>query len=100
MGSAMDDTAGAGAAAAPVRNLGIAMGGGVLTPATNVLGLVSGGAVLLALGVSNLIITVPGLGVKAPVALGSGVGGAAAMGSGVSAGCAFSIAATISSADW
>src|SRR5436309_3018114 len=99
MGSAIEETAGAAAAALPVRSLGIDIGGGVLTAAAEALGLVSTRAALLALGVSNLIITVPGLGVNVPVVLGSGVGVGEAMGRGVSAGCAFAIAATISSAD-
>src|SRR6266436_10173974 len=97
MGSARDDTAGAAAAAAlvPVRSLGMDIGGGVLTAAAVALGRVSTGAGLLAFGVSNLIITVPGLGVK--VLFGRGVG--AATGRGLSAGCAFSRAAAISPAD-
>src|SRR4051812_23095484 len=101
-GSAMLETiVGAGAAAAaaaPVRSLGVAiMGGGVFTPAvTGAEGRDSAAGTLLAFGVSNLIITVPGLGVA--LATGAGAGIDFGLGVGVSTGWNFSSAEAISSA--
>src|SRR4051812_4668271 len=87
-GSAMLETtagAGAAAAAAPVRSLGVAIiGGGVFTPAAaaGATGRGSAAGTLVAFGVSNLIITVPGFGVA--LATGAGAGTDIGLGVGVS----------------